>query len=319
MKKIMSMMLAVVGVMVLAGCQSTATPTTDEDVLQVKTTVYPLTYLAEAIGGDAVAVESILPAGADAHDYEPTQQEIIALGKSDVFFYLGIGDQAVLVDELASVLTNEKVTFSDTAQNITTISGEHEHEEEEHEDEAEHEAEELTADPHIWLDPVRMAQMAENVYAELSKQLPNETEQLRANYEQLQIELEALEQEYVETLQPLENKNMLVTHNAYGYWEERYAVEIIALSDLTNNAELTQQEIITLNEAVAAQGVKAIFTAPNIQSQYAANFIKQFSLTEFTLQNLETLSTTELEAGADYFTVMRENLQALSEGFSLQN
>ncbi|MGL4624683.1 MAG: metal ABC transporter solute-binding protein, Zn/Mn family [Culicoidibacterales bacterium] len=319
MQKIISMALAVIAVGFMAGCQSSEVA--NEGRLQVKTTVYPLTYLVEAIGGDAVEVESILPAGADAHDYEPTQQEIIRLGESDVFFYLGIGDQELLVDELAAVLTNEKVTFMDAAENITTIQGSHSHEEhEEHdEDEEAHDETALSADPHIWLDPVRMAKMAENVYMTLSEQLPDEATQLRENYEEIQTKLEALDQEYVEVLQGLENTHLLVTHNAYGYWEDRYGVEIIALSDLTNNAELTQQEIIAINEEIVAKGVKAIFTAPNIQSQYAKNFIQQFNLSEFSLQNLETLSASESQSGADYFTIMQANLAALAEGFALQN
>lgn len=322
MKKLMSMIIVMFGAVALAGCQGQSTGSETTNQLQVKTTVYPLTYLVEKIGGDAVSVESILPAGSDAHDYEPTQQEIIALGQSDAFFYLGIGDQEILVDELESVLTAEKVTFVNVAENIATISGEHSHEEDEVEDDHADEAEDdhaHAADPHIWLDPVRMAQMAENVYDALKDKLPNNKEQLRTNYEQLQADLEALDQQYVEALQAVENKNMLVTHNAYGYLEDRYDVEIIALSDLTNNSELTQQEIIAINEEIMEEGVKAIFTAPNIQSQYANNFIKQFALQEFTLQNLETLSASEIESGSDYFKVMQANLESLVEGFKLQN
>ncbi|MGL4972737.1 MAG: metal ABC transporter solute-binding protein, Zn/Mn family [Culicoidibacterales bacterium] len=313
--KMIQAFIGIITVFTLAGCQS-ATQTTS-DVLQVKTTVYPVTYLVEAIGGDAVEVASILPAGADAHDYEPTQQEIISLGESDAFFYIGIGDQELLVDELTSVLSDANVEFINVAANVSAIEGEaHTHDEE---TEAEHEedhAHDLSEDPHIWLDPQRMAEMANIVYETLVQELPEVEAQLTANYTSIVEKLETLDENYTTALAEITNKHTLVTHNAYGYWEERYGLEIIALSDLTNSAELTQQEIIAISEQIATEGVKTLFVAPNIQSNYTTNFVNQFSLAELELQNLETLSAEEIAAGEDYFTVMNANLEALVTGLA---
>ncbi|MGL6009536.1 MAG: metal ABC transporter substrate-binding protein [Culicoidibacterales bacterium] len=310
--KIMSSLVAMASVFALAGCGSTTESTSDS--LQVKTTVYPVTYLVEAIGGDAVEVTSILPAGADAHDYEPTQQDIIALGESDTFFYIGIGDQELLVDELASVLPEVSEIFVDVAANVATIEGEaHDDEDEEETETDEHD---LSQDPHIWLDPQRMAAMATVVYEVLVAELPELDGQLTANYTSILAQLEELDTSYATELAKIENKHTLVTHNAYGYWTERYGLEIIALSDLTNSAELTQQEIIAINEKIAAEGVKTLFVAPNIQSNYTQNFVNQFSLAEYELQNLETLSQEAITAGEDYFTVMTENLTALVAGLT---
>lgn len=318
MKKLIMSGIALLSVGIVAGCQ--AAPSVETDQLQVKTTVYPLTYLVEAIAGDFVDVTSILPAGADAHDYDPTQQDIIALGESDVFFYIGIGDQELLVDKLESVLTSEKVTFSDVAATITPIYGDshdHNHEDETQEEHAEH-ADELSADPHVWLDPMRMGEMATHVYETLVELLPEQEATLTQNYTGVTERLVALDADYEAALAELENVHTLVTHNAYGYWEDRYDLEIIALSDLANNAELTQQEIIAISEEIEHEGIEAIFTAPNIQSQYTQNFVNQFDLQTFEIQNLETLTQVEMSAGDDYFSVMQANLEALVSGLSLQ-
>ncbi len=319
MKKIMILMMSMFGIVLLVGCES-IDQSQKQAGLSIKTTVYPLTYLAETIGGDAVQVESILPAGADAHDYEPTQQDIITLGESNVFFYIGIGDQHTLVEELETVLGNETVQFVDTAINITPIYGDahdHDHEGESEEEHEEH-ADELSADPHVWLDPLRMGQLAEQVYQTLTEQLPEKKAQLTKNYEQLMVKLESLDQKYMDELAKIENKHTLVTHNAYGYWEARYDLTLIALSDLTNSAELTQQEIITISEEIEHEGVRSIFTAPNIQSAYTQSFIKQFDLAAFELQNLETVSVADKPTNVDYFTMMEANLAQLVEGLSIQ-
>ena len=60
------------------------------DKLSIYTTVYPLQYFTERIGGEHVDVQSIYPPGADEHTFDPTQKDMIALADSDVFFYIGL-------------------------------------------------------------------------------------------------------------------------------------------------------------------------------------------------------------------------------------
>ncbi|WP_346071720.1 metal ABC transporter substrate-binding protein, partial [Streptomyces cheonanensis] len=59
--------------------------------LTVYTTVYPLTYFTERIGGGHVTVSSIYPAGANEHTFEPTQRDMMKLADADIFFYIGLG------------------------------------------------------------------------------------------------------------------------------------------------------------------------------------------------------------------------------------
>ncbi|MEK6268582.1 MAG: zinc ABC transporter substrate-binding protein, partial [Planococcus sp. (in: firmicutes)] len=63
----------------------------DDSKLQVYTTVYPLTYFTERIGGDFIDVQSIYPAGSNEHAFEPTQQDMIKLADADLMFSIGLG------------------------------------------------------------------------------------------------------------------------------------------------------------------------------------------------------------------------------------
>ena len=57
--------------------------------LDVKTTVYPLKSFAQQIGGKYVNVESVYPKGVDPHTYDPSQKQMVDIGKSDLFLYTG--------------------------------------------------------------------------------------------------------------------------------------------------------------------------------------------------------------------------------------
>ena len=86
--------------------------------LSVYTTVYPLQYFAERIGGEHVNVKSIYPPGADEHTFDPTQKDMIALADSDLFFYVGLGLEG-FVENAEKTLKNEHVKMVATAEAIT--------------------------------------------------------------------------------------------------------------------------------------------------------------------------------------------------------
>ncbi|TAA69800.1 metal ABC transporter solute-binding protein, Zn/Mn family [Planococcus salinarum] len=114
-------------VFALAACGDTGTDSADspessgtenDDKLQVYTTVYPLTYFTERIGGDLVDVQSVYPAGANEHTFEPTQQDMIAIAEADLMFYIGLGLEG-FIDSAKSTLEGEDVEFKALADSIT--------------------------------------------------------------------------------------------------------------------------------------------------------------------------------------------------------
>ena len=90
----------------------------NSDQLSVYTTVYPLQYFTERIGGSHVDVKSIYPVGADEHTFEPTQKGMMELADSDLFFYIGLGLEG-FVENAEKTLKNEHVTMVATADAIT--------------------------------------------------------------------------------------------------------------------------------------------------------------------------------------------------------
>ena len=146
----------------LAACGNTEEASEQNDTLvEVYTTVYPLQYFADRIGGEFVNVSSIYPAGANEHTFEPTQKDMMALADADLFFYIGLGLEG-FVENAKKTLAEEHVKLIATVdavsdeqleesvhvheQATTEDAHDHEHEEATTEDTHDHEHEEATTE-----------------------------------------------------------------------------------------------------------------------------------------------------------------------------
>ncbi|WP_353050377.1 zinc ABC transporter substrate-binding protein [Bacillus sp. ISL-45] len=157
-------------ILVFGGCSQAAKDDTDnesdEEKIKIFTTIFPLQDFSEKIGGDFVEVENIVPAGSDAHSFEPTTKTMVKIAEGDAFIYLGTGIEG-FTDAVISAVKNEDTAIVKASEGIPLISAyespEDGHEEEnEEENEGEHTGEEGDFDPHVWLDPGRSVQHGEN-------------------------------------------------------------------------------------------------------------------------------------------------------------
>ncbi len=125
MKKFLSLFLLSIVAVILAACGGDDNATTDKetteqstDKLSIYTTVYPLQYFAERIGGEYVDVSSIYPPGANEHTFEPTQKDMMTLADADLFFYIGLGLEG-FVEKAKDTLANENVKLVATADHVS--------------------------------------------------------------------------------------------------------------------------------------------------------------------------------------------------------
>ncbi len=174
MKKALLLFLVTVLALFTAACgdkSSTTSPKQSEskEKMTIYTTVYPLSYFTQRIGGDFVEVSSIYPAGANEHTFEPTQKDMMKLADADLFFYVGLGLEG-FVENAKKTLAKEDVTMIATADHVSdeklAISTGHTHaDEEDHaatEEEHSHSEDEHghdnhdhgNVDPHVWLSPI---------------------------------------------------------------------------------------------------------------------------------------------------------------------
>lgn len=289
--------------------------------LTVYTTVYPLQYFTEAIGGDSVVVETIYPPGADEHTFDPSQQDMIALADSDLFFYVGLGLEG-FVDKAKSSLQNEDVTMVATGDSLlateafahTTEHSEehHEHEAETHSDHDGHNHGDI--DPHVWIDPVYAKEMANSIKNTLIAEFPEKEEEFTKNYQSLAHKLDALNEQFTEVINGAENKEIIVSHAAYGYWESRYGLKQISVSGLSTSSEPSQKDLEKIVDRANEKNINYIFFEQNVSSKITEIVQNEIGAESLILHNLSTRTDEDIKNNRDYFTIMEDNIQSLKTG-----
>ncbi|MGO1058751.1 metal ABC transporter solute-binding protein, Zn/Mn family [Planococcus sp. FY231025] len=331
MKKLIALLSSV---LLLAACGEPAidngaeTEPVDESKLQVYTTVYPLTYFTERIGGEHVQVQSIYPAGANEHTFEPTQQDMIKLAEADLMFYVGLGLEG-FIGKAESTLKDEKVEFVAAADAISDeeleSAGEpHEedaHEEEAHEDEAhvEEATEEEghdghdhgTVDPHVWMSPVLSQNLAESIKNNLAEADPENSEAYESNYAQLIIELEELDRSFEELSERVDNKTFFVSHSAFGYIAEPYGFEQVAVAGLNSQDEPSQKELAEIVDLAKEKEIQYIVFEQNVSSNLTEVIQNEVGAESIQMHNLGVLTQENIDNEETYFTLMEKNLQVL--------
>lgn len=327
MRKIWYLLFLLPISLLLNGCSDSENKQEDnvsgtEDILNVYTTVYPLQFFTEEIGGNFVQVETIYPPGADEHTFEPSQKDMMNLADSDLFFYVGFGLEG-FVNKAKESLKNEHVTMVAAGESTSLEVGEQDEEhaganEEEHEEEEHVEANEeeddhahSDIDPHLWLDPLYAKEMANAIKEELVKKLPEQQDELESNFQALSKKLDQLDSQFQELIASSDNKQIIVSHAAYGYWESRYGIEQISISGLSSTSEPSQRELEKIIKEAQKLDTKYIFFEQNVKSTLTEIVQQEIGAEPLILHNLSVRTDDDLKQNRDYFSIMEDNIEAL--------
>ncbi|MED4453127.1 metal ABC transporter solute-binding protein, Zn/Mn family [Metabacillus fastidiosus] len=289
--------------------------------LTVYTTIFPLEDFTKKIGGDLVNVKSIYPPGADAHTFEPTSKTMVEIADGDAFIYTGVGIEG-FAEKAEESLKNEGVKFVKAGEGVELLSNEHEehaHEEEGHEheehahEEDEHEHDHGDTDPHVWLDPVLSIKLAENIKNALAELDPNNKEQFEENYEALKADLENLDKQFTAIIEKAPKKEILVSHAAYGYWQERYGIEQISVLGLSPTQEPSQKQLQNIIETAKKHNIKYVLFESNVSSKISDIVKNELHAEALTLHNLESISEKDVKNNEDYFSMMEKNIKTIEK------
>ncbi|MGY1631221.1 metal ABC transporter substrate-binding protein [Geodermatophilus sp. SYSU D01186] len=288
-----------------------ATSTGTGEGLTVVAGFYPLQWAAERVGGDRVDVSSLTPPGAEAHDLELTPQDVAAVGEADVLVYLA-GFQPAL-DEAAESEAGDAAWDAGQAADLSLTSEEHSHDgEEEHAEEGHADEGEEPVDPHFWLDPTRLAAVGDALAAELGEQDPDGAATYEENAAALRADLEALDAEMQAGLANCAVPTLVTSHDAFGYLAARYGLEVVGISGLSPSQEPSPAQLAEISTLVRERGVTTVYTETLVDPAVAETVAEEAGVRTAVLDPLEGL--TDESAGADYLSVMREDLATLQEG-----
>jgi len=306
MKKIILLPFILLISLVITACSSENEQSEKKkEQLTIYSTVFPLQYFTERIGGKYVNVKTIYPPGADEHTFEPSQKDMIKLADSDLFFYIGLGLEG-FVEKTKESLKNENVTLIPTAENLILDPAEEHEAHEDHEDDGHGDF-----NPHVWLDPIYSKEMAAVIRDSLIEKMPQNKETFNQNYQMLADELDQLNSEFESTIQNAKHKEILVTHAAFSYWEQRYGIEQISISGLSTTNEPTQRELEEIISLADKEGLHYILFEQNVQSKLAEIVQKEIGAKALPVHNLGILTKENIKDKETYFSLMQQNLESL--------
>ncbi|MDF2903820.1 MAG: lipoprotein [Bacillus sp. (in: firmicutes)] len=296
------------------GCENKQKTKKNNKQLTVYTTVYPLQYFTERIGGNFVKVDTIYPPGADEHTFEPTQRDMMNLVDADLFFYVGLGLEG-FVDKAKDTLKNEKVEMISTADHISFGDNPpiDQEQDSEHAGSTEHNQ---SVDPHVWLDPIYAQELAKSIRDSLVKKMPEQKDTFDKNYQELSKELEKLNQSFESTAQSAKYKEIVVAHAAYGYWEKRYGIKQISISGLSTTNEPSQKKLEEIVSKAKQDHIKYIIFEQNVTSKLTKIVEDEVGAKSLTLHNLSVLTRENIDNKDNYFTIMDKNIQTLNKALN---
>ncbi|WCL58519.1 zinc ABC transporter substrate-binding protein [Bacillus safensis] len=314
MKKIFFILTAALFVISLAACSSSAGTNASkgkaDGKLTIYTTIFPIQDFTEKIGGSHVHAQSVYPANADAHSFEPSSKTMVEMAEGDAFIYSGTGAEA-FADKTAATLKNQGVKTVKAAEGIKLLSTKEEHAHEEGEDHDHDGHDHGDKDPHAWLDPVYAQQMAKNIKDTLVSLDPDHKDEYTKNYEHLKKDLQSLDQEFKTTLSKAKHKEILVSHAAYGYWEKRYGIEQISVLGLSASEEPSQKQLENIVQKAEQHHIQYVIFENNVSSKVSDTIRSEIGAKSLTLKNLESITEDDAKNGESYVSLMKQNLKTL--------
>lgn len=297
----------------LTGCGTQPADTAAGDGrLRVLTSFYPMYDFACKIGGDCIDVTNMVPSGTEPHDWEPSTNDLKNLEKADVFIYNGADMEPWADDLLVSRSDTLRVVEASENVELRTTDGEHEHAHE-HEDAGHHHGD---FDPHVWLDPENAKIEMEAIRDALCAADPENSTVFQSNYEKYAAELDALDAEFREKLAPLPNRTIVVAHEAFGYLCDAYGLTQVGIEGLSPDSEPDPGRMAEVIDFVREHSISTIFFEELVSPKVAEAIASETGAQAKMLSPLEGLSDEQAAAGADYFSVMHDNLAALMEALN---
>lgn len=296
------LVVAVIGASVLwpSGSESPR----PNDQLSVAASFYILEHVANQVGGEDIVVESFVPAGVEAHEFEPTPKNIQTLESADVFLYHGAGLDPWAV-EIAPNLRLSGVRVAEVTESMELLKGKADGQDDE---ESATNSNKPAQDPHIWVDPQRLIQVVETVRDVFSEEDPENANAYQERAAAYVRQLQTLDAEITQGLSRCESDTIVVAHGAFQYFADRYGLEMIAISGLSPEDEPSTQELAGITELIRAANVRVLFVEPLLTTQYVETVATEVGAEVRALNPIEGLTPEEKASGQDYVSLQRENL-----------
>ncbi|MFI6237422.1 metal ABC transporter substrate-binding protein [Micromonospora sp. NPDC050784] len=290
-----------------AGCSTGGAAGADPQRVDVVAAFYPLQFLAERIGGDAVRVTNLAKPGAEPHDLELNPSQVGEVSDAELIVYLK-GFQPAVDDAVAQNGGDRAFDVTSVQPLLDASAGGHDHEGEEG-----HAEESGGKDPHVWLDPTRLAGIGDQLAQRLGKADPDHAADYTSRAAALRADLTTLDGEFKNGLATCQRREIVTSHAAFGYLADRYQLDQVGITGLSPDVEPSPQRLAHVIEEAKEHQASTIFFETLVSPKVAETIAGQVGAKTAVLDPIEGLAAG---SNGDYLSVMRTNLRTLQTALS---
>ncbi len=260
--------------------------------LVIYTTFYPLYDFTKKIVQDTADVEIIVPAGVEPHDFEPSLKQVADIHEADMFIYLDPCMEP-WAEKLKDTLTQKEVIVVKAGAGIVQNN-----------------------DPHIWLDPILAKKLSHKIYDAIVMADKDNKDVYEQNMAKLDDMFDELDEVFKAELSGLVAKDIVTTHDAFGYLAERYGLNQIPITGISPQQEPSPKKMAELVDICKQKGIKYIFTEALSSPKLSESLAEEAGVKTLVLNPIGGLTQEQIKKGKDYFSLMRENLENLKIALS---
>jgi zinc transport system substrate-binding protein len=253
----------------------------------------PLAEVATRVGGEDVVVHDLTPAGAEPHDLEPTTEQVEDVEDADLVVVLGHGFQPG-VEDLAARRGDAALRVLDAL--------------------ADDGADARPDDPHVWLDPILMRALVDEVAGALARVDPEHAGAYHRRAASYGAEVARVGHEYERRLADCERDLLVTAHDAFGWLAARFGLRHRALTGLAPDVEPDPARLAELADLAEREGVTTVFTEALLPADLAETLAREADgLRTAVLDPLEGTARGADDSGTDWVRAMRANLGAIAD------
>jgi ABC-type Zn uptake system ZnuABC Zn-binding protein ZnuA len=261
--------------------------------------------VTERVAGDDATVEQVIPDATSPHEFQLSAEDRATLEDSLLLVYNGADLEAGLPIEEIDV---PKFAVADHAGGLLPFEEAGEHA-------AEEEGVDGGRDPHVWMDPSRVAAALPALADALAEADPDHAEGYRSRAESYAAKVRELDAEikHAVTAIPPQNRKLVTSHDAMGYFADRYGLEVLATPFPASGpeAEASAQTINEVEEAILSAGVPTIFAQETDDPEVLERIARE---TGVSIEE-HLLVEAPGEAG-NYLGMLREDAELLRAGLA---
>lgn len=279
--------------LLISGC---ADKGTEQDKLQVTASFYPMAEFARAIGGDKAQVTTLVPDGAEPHDWEPSPRDLTKIGRSQLFIYNGLVEpwaeqalQAVAERKVLSVQAGSGLYDNGSKQ-----------------------------DPHVWISPKKAMTEVQRIAEAFCEADAANAAYYQENSRKYLEQLQKLDKQMQEIEASAQKKVFITSHAAFGHLAADYGLQQLAVSGLSPQAEPTPADLQHLAGIVKKEQVGYIFFETLSDPRIAQVLAKETGVKTAVLDPLEGLSEEGRKENLSYIKIMQRNIDNLKLALLVQ-